>query len=48
MISRDDLARFLPLLRGLGGELGTVEGFWEDLGGIIDQQLTWVFVDGGG
>src|SRR6266446_1005484 len=46
--SRDDLACFLPLLRGLGGDLGTVEGFLEALEGIVDQQLTWMFVDGGG
>src|SRR6267378_4749437 len=46
--SRDDLAHFLPLLRGLGGDLGAVEGFLEALEGIVDQQLTWMFVDGGG
>src|SRR6266699_5733676 len=46
--SRDDLARFLTLLQGLGGDLGTVEGFLEELEGIVDQQLTWMFVDSGG
>jgi hypothetical protein len=48
VVSTDDAARFLPLLRDLGGEVGTVAEFLEVLGGIVNKQLTQMLLDGGG
>jgi hypothetical protein len=48
VVSTDDAARFLPLLRDLGGEVGTVAELLEVLGGIVNKVLTQMLLDGGG
>ena len=47
-VSTDNAARFLPLLRDLGGEVGTAAEFLEVLGGIVNTQSTQMLLDGGG